>query len=162
MKDQDIPYCLVLGYGQQDNGEIDEQTKGRCWAASELYRNTVGRLYITTACEKAGMKMANDMKRALIKFGVHEGDIIVQPSATNTTGEIQVFLSLVERNREVYAVSSWYHIPRIVWLFATRGRLVGVGWTWVCSWADLKIEPIKLLKDILCFGRNAKIKKIIE
>ncbi|MCI0565731.1 YdcF family protein [bacterium] len=145
-------YALVFGYGQKENGLIDEQTEGRCEKAALLYKaRRVRKIYVTASPMKAGLKMATRMFYHLEECGVDSVDVIVEPCGSNTAGEMDVFLSLIPSEPKIIFVSTWYHIPRIIWL-AWR-RMPSERFTVVASWkhaniTDLLIEPLKIINAV--------------
>ena len=156
MKTPQSGVCLVLAYGQDETGALAPQTRDRCLVAASLYRKgKVSELYLACACGSANRSMATEMKLCLQSAGVENKDIKVLPFGLNTTGEIDIFLESTP-NRKRYVVSSWYHIPRVLWLFATKNSRVCLAWTWTCAPYDLLIEPVKLAKDIIWLGRDGK------
>jgi hypothetical protein len=47
-------------------------------------------------------------------------------------------------------VSTWYHLPRIYFLWLVQGRLVKGAASWRdASWIDLLLEPLKLIISLL-------------
>ena len=148
--------CLVYGYGQKSDGRIDEQTQARCEKVLDLYkRNKIDRIFITVAARKNGIRMADDMANHFSYKGIPQKSVLVFPFGRNTAGETDVFLKIVRRlygkfGYRVVVVSTWYHIPRIWWLWLVRRRPIRVGISWRhVHWADLKIEPLKLLNALL-------------
>jgi vancomycin permeability regulator SanA len=131
--------------------------------AVKLYhRGKVDKVAITVSAKKVGIPMGVMMDDFLMDEGVRERDILVDLRGGNTAGETDVFLRLAERHfgrrgfRPV-AVSTWYHIPRIVWLWLVRGWIPRVGISWrEAHWADLRIEPFKILKSLLHPLRSSK------
>lgn len=152
--------ALVLGYGQLGNGEIDDQTKNRCDKAVKLYRQgKIGHIYLTTASRKR-KSMALAMRDYLIKNGVHKDDIIVRRQGTNTAGEINAFLQCLPAKSSVFFISSWYHIPRIMWFSLWRisplrsafgCALKHNGWK-----ADIKPELCKIAMAFIRPYKSAK------
>jgi hypothetical protein len=100
--------------------------------------------------------MGQKMVDYLISLGVRKKDIIFSPRGLNTAGEIATFIKIAPLQDTLWVVSSWYHLPRILWLFWVRGRLVWPACAWCHSWADLRVEPLKLLKDIVTLGGDIK------
>ncbi len=102
--------------------------------------------------------MCDKMAEYLLARTIPAIDIVCVPKATNTAGEIDVFLMLIDKaNDEVTAISTSYHLPRIWYLFWTRGvkaRLIGSSQG--TSWKDLRIEPLKMLNSLLRPFSSAK------
>ena len=154
--------CLVLGYGQRENGRIDEQTEDRCQKALRMYRDgKIRKIYLTVSASKNGVSMASAMRDFLVEQGVCENDIVVERRGGNTAGEVEVFLALVPTHEKVVFVSTWYHVPRILWLALWRinpARLaVGVAWQHAHFKADVLIEFPKLANALLRPKRSAKV-----
>ena len=166
MSEGKIGMGLVLAYGQNPDGSLLPQTAARCRKMFELYQTGwVKKIFITNATfhQPSGTVMGAKMAEFLHELGVPVKAIFYLPCGKNTAGEIKKFLDLNNRTRVLWAVTSWYHVPRVLWLFYIlpnqygRFRFVNVRWVRDCSWQDLKIEPFKLLKDILSLGRSAKV-----
>lgn len=153
---------LILGYGQKKDGTIDEQTENRCQKALRLYRKgKIQKIYLTVSASKNGVGMADSMKKFLTEHYVREEDIIVERRGGNTAGEIDVFLSLMSPKTKVVIVSTWYHIPRVLWLALWRINptclAVGVAWQHAHFKADVLIEFPKLANALLRPIRSAKV-----
>jgi vancomycin permeability regulator SanA len=155
-------YAIVFGYGQKQNGKIDEQTKDRCQRAVWLYIiGKIEKIYLTVSASINGVSMASEMKSFLVSRSVSEADIIVERRGGNTAGEMDVFLSLVPSGSKVVFISTWYHIPRIFWLALWRISLscfsFGIAWRYAHFKADVLIEFAKILKAVLCPRKSAKV-----
>lgn len=153
---------LVYGYGQKANGSIDEQTEGRCEKALELYRQgKIQKIFLTVSAGKNGKLMAEEMKRFILGRLLYPTEnILVAPCGGNTAGETDVLLRQVIHQGEfrVIPISTWYHLPRIWWLWLCRGYLVWPRASWrAAHWADLRIEPLKMLNALLRPYRSSKI-----
>lgn len=155
---------LVYGYGQLKDGQIDGQTTERCRKALNLYESgKIQRIYITVSAEKNGIRMGQGMKQFFLDHSVPEEHVIFDPRGGNTAGETDVFLSLAKdhvngESFKAIPISTWYHIPRIWWLWLSRKRLVSVGISWnEAHWADLRIEPVKLAYALLRPHRSSKV-----
>lgn len=153
---------LILGYGQRKNGRIDEQTEDRCRKALRLYQNRkVEKIYLTVSTSKNGVSMASAMRESLVEQGVNENDIVMERRGGNTAGEIDVFLSIVPDGAKVVFVSTWYHIPRILWLALWRIQptrfALGVAWRHAPFKADVLVEFPKFANAILRPRRSAKV-----
>ena len=152
--------ALVFAYGQNDDGSIDKQTEARCETAVELcVSGYVDKVYLTCGVSKNGRQMVDEMAAYLKKCGVWPQDIIVDPRGFNTAGEIDAFLKLAADDEVVTAVSSWYHLPRIWFLFWIRGQTVraaascgGVKYSDYLLW-----EPLKMINAVLRPFSSAKI-----
>ena len=154
--------CLILGYGQKKDGAIDEQTEDRCRKALRMYREgKIEKIYLTVFASKNGVSMASAMRDFLVGQGVFENDIVVERRGGNTAGEMEVFLSIVPNEAKVVFVSTWYHIPRILWLALWRVRLtrfaLGVAWRHAHFKADVLIEFLKFANAILRPRSSAKV-----
>ncbi len=156
-----LRHCLICGYGQKADGSLSDQTRDRCNRALDLYlQRIVYRIIITVSAEKSGKRMADAMRDYLISRAVRPEDIKIDPRGGNTAGEIDVFLEVIKKEVHVgiMVVSTWYHIPRIWWLCFVRGHRTKCGIAWkYASWADLRIEPLKIANSILRPFRSAKI-----
>ncbi|MDO8493657.1 MAG: YdcF family protein [bacterium] len=144
--------ALVFAYGQDALGELLPQTKARCECAfAHYYMGWIDKIYLTCAVAKNGILISDKMKEYLIKLGIKERDIGVIPQGSNTAGEIDTFLTLHPRTEDkIIAVSTLYHLPRIKYLFWTRGIQAEVIGTWSgTSWTDLRIEPFKMLNSLV-------------
>ena len=105
--------------------------------------------------------MASAMRDFLVEQKVCENDIVVERRGGNTAGEMDVFLALVPTAAKVVFVSTWYHIPRILWLALWRVRLtrfaLGVAWQHAHFKADVLIEFAKLANAVLRPRSSAKV-----
>jgi uncharacterized SAM-binding protein YcdF (DUF218 family) len=161
-------FALVFGYAQKEDGSLDDQTKDRCLKGAELYKKgKVGKIYLTVSAEKSGKAMADEMANFIQGQGIARRDIHIIRQGGNTAGEMDVFLTdlLVNygRIREIFFVSSWYHIPRIVWL-ASRRMLwknfsIKVAWSHVHFVGDFLMEFAKMANALLWPIKSAKILK---
>lgn len=152
--------ALVFAYGQKADGSLDSQSEARCKQAIKLYKEEkVGKLYFTCAVDKYGFRMAVQMARSCIRQDVSGDDCVVsEHGGNNTAGEIDTCLALLRRKDKVTAVSSWYHLPRIWFLFAVRGRLVKLSPSFGgVTLSDLLIEPLKIANAVLRPFRSSKI-----
>jgi vancomycin permeability regulator SanA len=112
---------LVFAYGQEENGELKNQTKSRCQKAVELYHeHKVDKLYVTAHASLGGVQMSNKMRDFLVEHGVKAEDIVVDTRGGNTAGEIDVFKELAPKNEEYAFISSSYHLRRIRFLASKR------------------------------------------
>lgn len=154
--------CLILGYGQRENGRIDEQTEDRCRRALWLYRNRkIEKIYLTVSASKNGVSMASAMREFLVRQGIHENDIVIERRGGNTAGEMDVFLSIVPDRAKLVFVSTWYHVPRILWLALWRVPLtrfaVRSAWRHAHFKADVLVEFLKFANAILRPRSSAKV-----
>lgn len=143
--------AIVYGYGQLANGELDEQSIGRCRRALALYQTReVREIFITVGADRNGILMANKMAEWLVVHGVWTFDVATEPLGLNTAGETEICHRLVDKAERVTAISSWYHLPRIWLLWLLRGRLVRLaGSSEGVHLKDVLIEPLKLLNSTL-------------
>lgn len=143
----------VLAYQQFENGSLVPQTKARCEAAAICYHNgRINRITITAGISRGGILIADAMKKYFEEtLDVHPDDILISNFGANTATEIEaVWLFHLGPNDQVIAISSWYHLPRIWWLYRARGiraKLVSA-WGGV-SIIDIALEPLKILNNIL-------------
>jgi len=153
--------CLIYGYAQLKDGTLDAQTKARCDVAARLYgKDKIEMIFLTVEVSKAGVPMAEAMKDYLRSEGVFGDDIVIFRHGRNTAGETDAFLSITASGdrRSVYVVSTWYHIPRILYLWWVRGVIPRTGISWrKAHLADLLIEPLKMLNAILRPRKSAKV-----
>lgn len=164
MTNKDKFYALVFAYGQLDDGSIDDQTTSRCNQVLKLYKKRLlKKIFITASAAKNGISLATSMRNYLLDSGVHTFDIVIDPRGENTTGEIDVFLSHVPSRSRVIFISSWYHIPRIIWLSIWRVPLLSLAfksaWRKACHLSDIKAEVYKFL---IAFFAPYKSSRIIE
>lgn len=153
--------ALVYGYGQLEDGELDEQTIGRCKKALELYQNKeVDEIHITVGVSRDGILMGEKMGHWFVGWSVCSVDVIVTPFGLNTAGETAICNEVIHKTTKVIAVSSWYHLPRIWLLWLWRGRRVRlVGSDEGIHRKDILIEPVKLVNSTLrpfCSARFVK------
>lgn len=144
--------AMVYGYGQLANGELDEQTKGRCRKALELRKaRKVDEVCITVGVRQYDQLMAVKMKEWMTRHGnISALEVTIAAKALNTAAETEICHRLVRKTDKVVAVSSWYHLPRIWLLWLWRGRIVKLaGSTEGIHWKDIWIEPLKLANSAL-------------
>lgn len=105
--------------------------------------------------------MASVMREFLVEQGVNENDIVMERRGGNTAGEIDVFLSIIPDGTKVVFVSTWYHIPRILWLALWRIKpthfALGVAWQHAHFKADVLVEFPKFANAILRPRSSAKV-----
>jgi len=154
--------ALVFGYGQNADGNIDEQTRDRCMKAAELYRsNQVWNIYLTVSASKNGHSMAEKMAEYLVANGVRRESIVIDRRGGNTAGELDVFLSILQFGcGELVLVSTWYHLPRIAWLALWRLGIdqfsLRVAWNHAHFKGDVLVEFLKLTNAILRPRKSSK------
>jgi len=142
---------LVLAYGQDQNGEINAETRDRCLAAIDGYRRLRNEgqacfFIISNTSSKMvrgrEVVMGKKMAEFIYQQGVDETLIIYTPDegirgGENTGGEIDSCLewfaasNLSPEGRLGFA-TTWYHVPRVRYLFFMRGLWPTV----VCSAKD--------------------------
>ena len=154
--------ALIFGYGQLADGSLDAQTRYRCRKAVELYQaGKIKVVFLTVAASKTGVLMAEAMRDFLVSQGVDREAIGLIPQGCNTAGEMDVFLQGLTKDTPVVFISTWYHIPRIVWLalwrLPWRRIRIGVSWRHAHFRADVLVEFAKLAKAFLWPRRSAKV-----
>ena len=147
------------------NGDIDEQTKNRCDKAVDLYKQgAVRKIYLTVWITCNTFPMARSMQEYLTANGVPEDKIQLEPRGMNTAGEMDVFLSCVPKTHKIMFISTWYHIPRIIWLALWRvlpNRFsVAAAWKHAHFKGDVLMEFLKIANAILRPYRSAKVMDI--
>jgi uncharacterized SAM-binding protein YcdF (DUF218 family) len=162
----DLKHCLIFGYGQKVGGELIDQTRDRCDRGAKLWHShRVILIHLTVSAVKDGVPMAEAMRQYLLKRGVPDHSIHLDPRGHNTAGEMDVFLnSRVTSAKPGFAspaifVSTWYHIPRIKWLlFCRRAHKASVATAWKhAHWrADVMIEFLKLANAFLRPFKSSK------
>lgn len=153
---------LVFGYGQKRDGSIDEQTQNRCEKAVQLYRQSkIQKIYLTVSAIKNGVSMAEAMRDFMVCQGVKEADTVIERRGGNTAGEMDVFLSLLPRGSKVVFVSTWYHLPRILWLALWRipptRFALSAAWGHAHFRVDVLVEFAKLANALLRPRRSSKV-----
>lgn len=157
--------ALVFGYGQKADGSIDEQTTDRCNKAVCLYRSgQIDIIYLTVSAEKSQKAMAHMMGQYLILRGVPESIITYDRRGGNTAGEMDVFIRAVgdvNMSDTLIFISTWYHIPRIMWLAWWRVHdcrfSLAIAWKHAHWKADVLKEFLKLANAILRPRSSAKV-----
>jgi hypothetical protein len=156
--------ALVYGNDQRPDGSLNKQTQARCEQAVRLYRRgIVERIYLTTSYdfERSGKYMLEEMHCYLLKRRVPRAHVRVYPYGSNTAGETDALLLFTgcEINRvvRIFAVSTWYHLPRIWMLWAFRGYLVSLNATAHAHVRDVLVEPLKFLHSLLRPYASAKL-----
>lgn len=153
---------LVFAYGQKEDSSLREQTITRCQQALKLYKEKiVEKICLTCAIANNGVSMAEQMADYLIKRGIPKSDCLMScGGGYNTAGEIDACLSLLKSEDGIFSVSSWYHVPRIWFLFAVRGRFVKLR---PCFGgvilSDLLLEPLKIANALIRPFSSSKLSK---
>jgi len=127
-----------------------------------MYRDgKIGKIFLTVSASKNGVSMASAMRGFLVEQGMCENDIVVERRGGNTAGEMDVFLSIIPDEGKVVFVSTWYHIPRILWLALWRVRLsrlaLGMAWRHAHLKANVLVEFPKFANAILRPRSSAKV-----
>ncbi len=143
----------LFAYKQDDDGTLVPQSVSRCLAAAAAYhRGTLNRIAITADISRGGISIADAMKQWLEEHDVDPCDVVINRfGAANTTAEVEAaILFCVGSKDQVVSISSWYHLPRIWWLYRVRGIRTRLVPTWGgTSLLDIILEPLKLLNNLL-------------
>lgn len=155
-------HALVFGYGQKKGGELCEQTINRCDKAIELYRaGELEKIYLTVSAVKDGHAMADKMKAHLVKAKIPAEAIIVDGRGHNTAGELDIFRSLVPKEMKLVLISTWYHIPRIIWLalwrMSSKRFTTAVAWKHAHFKGDFLVEFAKMANAVFRPMRCSKL-----
>lgn len=139
----------MFGYGQKKDGAAHEQTIDRCGVALRLYyRGTLERIAIATGVVKNGVVMTDAMRDFFLENSVPHAHLMIIPRGLNTAGEMDTALPFIGKDEVVVFVSTWYHIPRIVylalWRVPWRRFKVAVAWRHAHPTKDVAIEFLKL------------------
>ena len=154
--------CLIYGYAQKVDGSLDYQTMARCDVGAALFvREKIQMIFLTVEIGKGGVLMAEAMKEYLLHScnKIMPSHVVIVPFGRNTAGETDALLAhapfeVIER---VYVVLTWYHIPRILFLWWVRGRMPRAGISWYgAHFVDVIIEPAKMFNSILRPRSSAK------
>lgn len=134
---------------------VDRQTQHRCNRALIAHHQYPSLpILIAVAIKKKGGWVGEAMKKYLVDRGVPSQQIIFEPSGYTTIGETNTFISIMRQHHPqqpspIIVVSTWYHLPRICWLWLVRGRLVKVAAAQQgASLIDIVLEPAKLLINL--------------
>lgn len=157
---------IVYSYQQNPDGSMDPQTRSRCQRALALYQDLFrlkrqGKLCIVNGVKKNDILLAEEMRKFFLAESVPNEAIIVSPHGLNTAGEtdtcILILCEQLIRPRAVHVVSSWYHIPRILFLWRVRGwNVVGSSSYDGIRIIDLLLEPLKFLNSFIRPFASAK------
>lgn len=156
--------CLVYGYGQLADGALDAQTKARCRRTLTLFqKKRISNILITVGMKKQNRFMGEEMQNFFLQHDVPQKHIFFSPKGCNTAGETDECIALMHTffpntNVSVVVVSSWYHLPRIFYLWLARGYVVACFASYRATHLkDLLIEPLKMINAILFPFSSAKI-----
>lgn len=160
--------ALVFGYGQTADGSIDAQTRDRCLTAVKLYLlREISVIHLTVSASKNGVRMGDAMRDFFTSHGISSSKIVSDLRGGNTAGELRVFLDEADvrfdlgRGESVILISTWYHIPRIVWLASWRLPWnqfeVRTAWRHVRFKGDILVEFLKIAKAVLRPRSSAKV-----
>lgn len=158
-KSGSLVFCLVHGADQYPDGRINEETKARCDKAIRLYRKgKVNRLCVTGYSGRNNMSLAEGMTQYLIGQEIPKEHIAIDPRGENTAGEIDIFLSLVGREKRLASVSSWYHLPRIFLIYLLRGKMARLYPSFIDTrFHDIIHEPRAIWKELHLRRKSAAI-----
>jgi vancomycin permeability regulator SanA len=142
----------LFAYQQNDDGTLVPQSAARCLAAAIAYHNgRMNRIAITADISRGGTSIADAMKQWLVEHDVDPRDVVINHfGSANTTTEIEAaLLFCIGPDDQVVAISSWYHLPRIWWLYRVRGIRARLVPAWGgTSLMDIILEPLKLLNNV--------------
>ncbi|MEK7066176.1 MAG: hypothetical protein AAB965_01220, partial [Patescibacteria group bacterium] len=92
--------------------------------------------------------------------GVDPKDVFICNHGKNTAGEMDVFLAFIQLQTELVFISTWYHIPRIIWLALWRVSptrfSVGIAWKYAQFKGDFLMEFLKIVNAVIWPIRSAK------
>lgn len=127
---------VVYGADFTKNGLLGPETKKRCKKAASWYRGNNTRFIMTPEGyapffkgPKHEQSMASMMKEFLELIGIPSESIIAEERSWNTLAETLSAINIIEERKlsqEVIVVSSWYHIPRIWYLWKRKGWKVKI------------------------------------
>lgn len=149
--------CCVYAHAVSGPNVLDGQTKERCRVVSALYHRDPRLnhyILIATAVKQEEKWVGEAMKNHLTGQGVPAKQIIFQPSGYTTIDETNAFLTIIRQcclqpSAPIIVISTWYHLPRIWWLWLVRGKAVKIAASWKgASFIDLLLEPFKLLINL--------------
>ena len=152
---------LIFGYGQKADGSLLDQTIDRCDRGISLYLSgCLDIICLTANVDVNGISMSEMMRSYIVSRGVKSRDVIVISWGKNTAGEMDVFLGLMQLQAQVVFISTWYHIPRIIWLALWRISptrfSVGVAWKHTQFRGDFCMEFLKIINAVLRPYSSAK------
>ncbi len=152
--------CHVMAYGQAADGSLCPQTISRCNVAAGLYRRgKVHMVYLTCADLKNGKSIAREMALYLVVNGVPVSQIRFILAGSNTAGEIEGCTYLLLKGDTVTAVTSWYHMPRVMYLWLWRLKIVrpAIAFGHVQFYGDFLKEFVKFANSFLNPRRSARV-----
>lgn len=171
MSDSLVVYAIFAAEYGSDGYSLGEETKARCWSAAREMINNPDAIALLAA--GLGSKntnrpsLASLMQEYLVKTSNLSKDrLVIVGSAPNTTSEIASMESWLKEHsndvQQVIAVSSWYHLPRILgqW-FLIGQRLVLARPVWLFTPQIMKracLEPAKAMLTIIPIPGEYKIK----
>jgi hypothetical protein len=142
----------VYGYDQKADGSLVKQTIERCQVGLDLLeRGDVEKIYITVGSILAGKHMGAEMRQWLIDGGAGEDQVCFVPAGFNTAGETDALLEII-RGQDVHVVpvTTWYHVPRMIWIWLVRKKIVYPAISWhAANRSDLFLEPLKIINAVL-------------
>lgn len=149
--------CLFAGeFGPYNS--IGSETVNRCLAALKFFQKNPDSIILMAAgpnlLDKASPLHCQLMYDFLIAKGVPPQQAIICGSAQSTTEEIEAMANYQckELVSEIYVVSSWYHLPRILFLWQQKKHIKTYPVpAWDFSFYSLKRAALEPLKFILPF-----------
>lgn len=153
--------ALVFGYGQKKDGWIDAQTEDRCSKAALLYcLGKIQMIHLTVSASKNDQPMTYGMRVFLEHMGVPTKSIVIDRRGRNTAGELDIFLTHILPKERVVLISTWYHIPRILWLtlwrISPRRVTVGIAWRHAHFKGDVLKEFLKFTNAVFRPFKSSK------
>ncbi len=143
-----------------DGKSLDQETMARCLGALVHFKQNPDSVILLAAGQNSqylSRSGAELMKDFLTTHGIPPENIFVCGMMPNTVGEIAAMENFIRRGpvqkeeeEKVYAISSWYHLPRItlIWRQKHGRRHLRLAPVWMFSGYILKraaLEPVKIL-----------------
>lgn len=161
-------FLLLHAYDQNADGLPDIESRARAKKAAQVYQRLVQQqgkkvgkvgLVVSYCGIRSGRRFVDTMADFLVSHGVARQDIIKAPFGQNTAGEIDSciafilrdywpYVSFQRKDWRVVSVSSFYHLPRVWYLWFRRGWRPGV----VGSFQAVHYGSV--LKEVLKIGHS--------
>lgn len=138
------------------------ETTNRCLAALKCFQKNLNSIVLVAAgsnpLDKSSPLQSQLMRDFLITKGIPSNHVVICGEAQSTIEEIEAMAKLLnnqfkESASEIYVVSSWYHLPRILFWWQRQTHLeVHPVSTWEFSFYSFKraiLEPFKFILPFL-------------
>lgn len=154
-KNNEKKIVVVFSAGSDEYGNPNKETKKRFIEGGVLFlqknKGTDVIFAKDVPCSiflegREGNYLRN-INKILSRNGILSQRIKTIPPTLSTAAEINGVICFLKEHpeyKEIYFVSSWYHVPRIIFMWLCRGR-----WAWpIPVWTGGLVIPLRLLAEL--------------